>query len=78
MKKIIVSLVVFSFLFMASPSVSFAQSNPNSVFVNGYCKKTGTCVKGYWRTVKNRTQKDNYSCKDNYNPHTKKYGKKNC
>jgi len=77
-KKIIASFILFSFLFLFSPSSAFAISNTKSVFVKGYCKKNGKCVKGYWRTIKNSKQKDNYACKGNYNPHTKKYGKKNC
>ncbi len=42
----------------------------------GYTKKNGTHVQTYKKTTPDETQKNNYSAKGNYNPHTGKYGTK--
>jgi hypothetical protein len=47
-----------------------ASTAEADVWVNGYCKKNGHCVQGYWRTSPNRTITDNYSYSGNVNPHT--------
>ena len=44
--------------------------------VRGYYKKSGTYVKSYHRTNKDRTQRNNWSSKGNVNPYTGKKGTK--
>jgi len=39
-------------------------------YVNGYCRKDGTCVQGYFRSSPNSTTTDNYSSQGNTNPYT--------
>lgn len=55
----------------------YAQENPRSHNVRGYTKKNGTYVAPHEQTNPNRTRKDNYSHKGNYNPYTGKKGRKN-
>jgi len=45
-------------------------------YVNGYTKKNGTYVQGYYRSTANKTKYDNYSTKGNINPYTGKTGTK--
>lgn len=45
-------------------------TNANSTWVNGYTKKDGTHVDGYYRTKRNGTNHDNYSTSGNYNPYS--------
>jgi hypothetical protein len=49
----------------------FAQQD---VWVNGYYRKDGTYVEGYYRTAPNSTKYDNYSTQGNINPYTGKPG----
>lgn len=46
-------------------SAAFADT-----WVNGYTRKDGTYVQGYWRTDANSTRNDNYSTEGNVNPYT--------
>jgi len=39
-------------------------------YIQGYCKKDGTCVDGHFRTRPNDTAYDNYSSRGNINPNT--------
>jgi len=45
-----------------------------SEYVNGYFKKDGTYVEGYFKTPPNVTNQDNYSTQYNVNPHTDSTG----
>jgi len=45
-------------------------------WVNGYYRKNGTYVKGYWRSDPDNTDRNNYSTKGNVNPYTGKKGYK--
>jgi hypothetical protein len=65
MKKLI---LIFGFM-VATIAVN-AQTNPNTVRVNGYVKNNGTIVQPYVKTAPNNTKKDNYSYPGNYNPNT--------
>lgn len=66
MKKINLLLLIF---FLGITSL-FAQVNSNKVWVKSYYKSDGTYVSGHYRTAPNKTNKDNYTTKPNYNPHT--------
>lgn len=44
--------------------------------VKSHVKKDGTYVPAHNRTTKNKTEKDNWSSKPNYNPETGKKGTK--
>jgi len=39
-------------------------------YVEGYCKKNGVCVQGYFKTKPNGSVQDNYSSIGNINPNT--------
>lgn len=67
------SLILFS-LFSLVVFTLFGQVNPNYHYVNGYTRKDGTYVQGYYRTNPNSTNRDNYSTKPNVNPWTGKPG----
>ena len=64
MKLIITFLVA---LLYSLPAIS-------DTYVNGYCRKDGTCVQGYFRSSPNSTTIDNYSSRGNANPYTGKEG----
>jgi hypothetical protein len=66
MKKIIVTLVACVLGGM------FAISAQN--WVNGYTRKDGTTVQGYYRSDRNHTNHDNYSTSGNINPYTGSVG----
>lgn len=51
-------------------------SSSRSHSVRGYSTKTGTYVAPHRRTNPNKTQRDNYGAKGNYNPSTGKTGTK--
>lgn len=71
MKKIaLIVLTVFMSVVMMS-SFAFAK-----VSVKGYTTKKGTYVAPHYRTSPNRTIKDNWSTKGNFNPYTGKKGYK--
>ncbi len=70
--------VIFSFLailyFLLSTSLVLAQTNPKHTYIKGYTRKDGTYVQGHYRTVRNSTNRDNFSTKGNYNPYTGQAG----
>ena len=45
-------------------------------YVEGYCKKDGVCVQGYFKTRPNGTALDNYSSAGNLNPNTGRVSKR--
>jgi hypothetical protein len=51
-------------------------SKASSTTVHSYTKRAGQYVNSYHRTTKDSTQRNNYSAKGNFNPHTGKYGTK--
>jgi hypothetical protein len=57
-------------------STDYNSSNPKTVSVKGHYRKSGTYVQPYKKTSENKTVRDNYSYKGNYNPHTGKTGTK--
>jgi hypothetical protein len=61
-------LIAFAILLFTATSI-FAG------YVNGYYKKNGTYVQGYYRADSNKTVKDNYSYYGNVNPYTGEIGK---
>jgi hypothetical protein len=76
-------------LLLALASFGFAQthhrstsgsygtgSKASSTTVHSYAKRSGEHVDSYHRTTPDSTQRNNYSAKGNYNPHTGKYGAK--
>ncbi|WP_432411052.1 SH3 domain-containing protein [Rasiella sp. SM2506] len=68
MKHIFTILFFFAFLF------SFAQTNPNHVYVSGYYRSNGTYVQPHYRTAPNSTNRDNFSTRGNTNPYTGQAG----
>lgn len=68
MKKTTCFILILFFMFFST--FSYAK------YVKGYSKKSGKYVSGYHRTPKNKTVKDNYSYKGNYNLFTGKKGTK--
>ncbi|WP_417619842.1 SH3 domain-containing protein [Oceanihabitans sediminis] len=68
MKQLFTILFFFIFIF------SFAQTNPNHVYVSGYYRSNGTYVKGHYRTAPNSTNRDNFSTRGNTNPYTGQAG----
>ena len=68
MKQIFTILFFFAFLF------SFAQTNPNHVYVSGYYRSNGTYVQPHYRTAPNSTNRDNFSTRGNTNPYTGQAG----
>lgn len=68
MKNIFTILFFFIFLF------TFAQTNPNHVYVSGYYRSNGTYVKSHYRTAPNSTNRDNFSTRGNTNPYTGQAG----
>lgn len=67
MKK---QIILFLFLFVSL--LGFSQDT----WVNGYTRKDGSYVQGYYRTQQNSTRNDNYSTVGNTNPYTGKAGTK--
>jgi hypothetical protein len=62
-------LTVQKFLFLVL-SLLFSFTAVADTYVNGYCRKDGTCVQGYYRSSPNSTTTDNYSSQGNTNPYT--------
>ncbi len=58
-------------------ALTFALPAFADVYVQGYMKKDGTYVPGYYRTTPNDTKLDNYSTQGNVNPYTGKPGTAN-
>jgi hypothetical protein len=61
---------LFTILLLLLTLFSFAQTNPNHVYVSGYYKSNGTYVKPHYRTAPNSTNRDNFSTRGNINPYT--------
>lgn len=57
--------LLLSFFFLIISSTSFSDE-----YVNGYYKKDGTFVQGYFKSSPNKTNVDNYSTQGNLNPYT--------
>ena len=69
MKKLLVSLVIVSFIF------SFLASSIEAVTrTKGYTKKNGTYVAPSYKSTPNKSKLDNFSTKGNINPYTGKKG----
>jgi len=64
MKKIISLILISLFLSPIMVDARSSRSSSSDVYVGGYTKKNGTYVAPYYRTPKNSTKKDNYSCID--------------
>jgi uncharacterized protein YxeA len=68
MKRILlILLLLLSF-------ITYAQTNSNHVYVNGYTRSNGTYVEGHYRTAPNSTVNDNFSTVGNTNPYTGQAG----
>lgn len=63
-----------AFLFVFGIMLSYGQTNPSHTFVKGFTRKDGTYVQGYYRTVRNHTNRDNFSTIGNFNQYTGKAG----
>ena len=55
-------------------SYNTRRLRPNEHWVDGYTRKDGTKVRGYWRTNPDDDRSNNYSSYGNTNPHTGKRG----
>jgi len=66
-KRIIIS--AFLILIIFSLFLSFVSAD---VWVNGYYKKNGTYVQGYWRSDPDGNPYNNFSFPGNVNPYTGK------
>jgi len=66
----------FVVLVLNSNTLEAKKESTQTNSVKGYVKKDGTYVAPHHRTNPNNTQRDNWSSKPNYNPHTGKDGKK--
>lgn len=58
------------------PLYANAQVNSEYEWVDGYYKSDGTHVSGHFRTMRNHTDRDNYSTYPNINPWTGEQGTK--
>ena len=81
LKVALLFLMLASFGFAQSRHTSTSGSSgtgskASSTKVRSYNKKSGEHVESYHRTTRDSTQRNNYSAKGNYNPHTGKYGTK--
>ncbi len=68
--KYLLTFILYILFILAS----FAQTNPNHVWVSGYYRSNGTFVSGHYRTAPNHTNADNFSTQGNTNPYTGKKG----
>lgn len=64
MKKLLSVLLVLFFLFPSFADARSYRTKSSDVHVNGYYKKSWTYVNSYYRTPKDYTKKNNYSCID--------------
>lgn len=74
MKNITTHLISILSFFVLLNSTSFGQSNSKHTYVKAHYRKDGTYVKGYYKTMPNGTNRDNFSTKGNLNPYTGQYG----
>lgn len=71
MKKLLFGLILLTLI----PFTVIGQNRSSSdVYVNGYVRKNGTVVPGYYRSAPNNTNRDNFSTRGNINPYTKSKG----
>jgi len=66
-KRIIISVILILIIFSLFLSLAFAD-----VHVNGYYRKNGTYVQGYWRSSPDSDPTNNFSYPGNVNPYTGK------
>lgn len=66
-KRIVISTILILIIFSLFLSLAFAD-----VWVNGYYKKNGTYVQGYWRSSPDSDPTNNFSYPGNVNPYTGK------
>ena len=66
-KRIIISAIIIFIIF--SLFLSFVCAD---VWVNGYYKKNGTYVQGYWRSDPDSDPTNNFNYPGNINPYTRK------
>ena len=67
MKKILVALCTFAFLYASMPVDADTR-------VRGYHRSDGTSVKPHYRSSPNQYKNDNWSTRGNTNPYTGKRG----
>lgn len=63
------NLALVLLLVMLTVSIAWADQ-----YVNGYVRKDGTAVEGYYRSSPNSSYNDNWSVKGNTNPYSGKEG----
>ena len=66
MKKVLLSVCIFSFLYLSFPSNVLAYDT----YVHGYYRKNGTYVQPHYRSNADGNPYNNYSTIGNYNPYT--------
>ena len=71
MKRIIIAAVTTTAILFA------AQTMASDHYVTGHMRSNGTYVQGHYQSNPNKTQRDNYGTRGNYNPYTGKRGTKN-
>lgn len=57
--------LVFGLIFCLLACTTYGQQ-----YIEGYCRKDGTCVPGHFRSRPNDSALDNYSTAGNLNPNT--------
>lgn len=55
-------------------SVYYDLNGKPYIYIEGYTKKDGTFINGYYRSLPNKDKSDNWSTKGNINPFTGKKG----
>jgi hypothetical protein len=83
MKKVILTVAIMASILSTSTFAknygsghfSGTGSNSQNHYNHGYTKQNGTYVAPHYSTNPNRTQRDNYNARGNYNPHNGQYGK---
>jgi len=83
---LIMFLLVFSFIFRGNMlilenfplsgviSVYYDLNGTPYLYIDGYTKKDGTYIKGYYRSLPDKNKLNNWSSKGNINPFTGKKG----
>jgi len=71
MKRIIIATVTATAILFAT------QAMASGHYVYGHMRGNGTYVQGHYQSNPNKTQRDNYGTRGNYNPYTGKLGTKN-
>lgn len=70
MRHATIPAVLAIFALAASPGGARAQAD----YTDGYVRRDGTQVQGYYHTAPNDTRLDNYSTRGNVNPFTGRAG----